>query len=368
MNILWFSWKDTGHPQSGGAETISHEIMSRLVRDGHSVKLITSGYASSGQVTLNNGIETHYVGSRFTVYLKARDYYRKNLKGWDDITVDEMNTLPFLAGSYTTARKRILVAYQLAREVWFYQMIFPFSALGYFVVEPILLRIAAQLYQRSLTESKSSKLDMERYGFKNVRLFSVGIEMKPQRTLRRNNKNLILSLGSVRPMKRTLHAVKAFEHARDTNIDLHMVIAGDISSAYGARLKKYVERSRHCGAIDILGKVSNKERLDLMREAGLILVTSIKEGWGLIVTESNSQGLPAIVYDVDGLRDSVQNGLTGIVTRDGNPEEMGEAILSLLDNSEKYKLIRDQAWESSKLYTFDNSYKTFLEATGINGS
>lgn len=39
---------------------------------------------------------------------------------------------------------------------------------------------------------------------------------------------IVLSLGAVRLMKRTIDAVKAFEEAHSINPDLKMIIAGDI--------------------------------------------------------------------------------------------------------------------------------------------
>ena len=365
MNILWFSWKDTSHPQAGGAETVSSQIISRLIRDGHSVRLITSRYPGSGDHTSNQGLETYYVGTRYTVYLHAWLLYRKKFVGWEDMVVDEMNTIPFLAGAYTKTPNRFLLAYQLARNVWFYQMTFPFSIVGY-LLEPFLLLIASKLYPHTLTESKSSKIDMKRFGFKDTNVFRVGMELPPLQKLEmKTDRNLILSLGAVRPMKRTLHAVKAFEYAKDSNDKLRMVVAGDISSPYGLKVQKYINESRHKHAIEIMGRVSKQEKLSLMRRAGIIIVTSIKEGWGLIVTEANSQGTPAIVYDTDGLRDSVQHTITGIVSRNGDPISMGSEINNLVNHGEQYEKIRHAAWEWSKEFTFENSYTDFLKITKV---
>lgn len=366
MNIVWFSWKDITHPQAGGAETVSHEIRRRLVRDGHTVSLITSAYPGSGVKRVHEGVTVYYTGGRYSVYIKARSLYRKYFANHDDVIIDEMNTIPFLASRYATAPKKILLAYQLAREVWFYQMAFPLSVIGY-VLEPLLLRLTARGYNTALTESFSSKKDMERHGFLNVKVFRVGMELKPVKSLsEKESINTILSLGSIRPMKRTLDAVKSFELARDTRMELKLIIAGDTNSKYANRVIRYIKSSRHNSAIKVIGRVSAEEKVRLMKNAGAILVTSVKEGWGLIVTEANSQGTPAIAYDVDGLRDSVIDGKTGIVTKE-NPRAMGDAIIDLLEDSARYKAIRTDAWKMSYEYTFDNSYQDFLKVSGLDG-
>jgi glycosyltransferase involved in cell wall biosynthesis len=366
MNVLWLSWKDLGHPQAGGAELVSGEIMSRLVHDGHTVQLITSRYADSSPQETVDGIHIHRVGGRFSVYLKAYFLFLKQFKTWPDIVIDEMNTIPFAAGLYSS-RRNILLTYQLARKVWFYQMPFPVSIIGY-LIEPLYLRVIARRYNTVITESQSTVEDLARHGFDKTKIRTIRVGITPLPLVKltpKKSTDTILILGSIRPMKQTLDGVKAFEIARDSNSKLHLIIAGNDSGGYAQSVRNYIKGSRHAGAIEVLGSVSNKLRLELMREAGLILATSVKEGWGLTVTEANSQGTPAIAYDTDGLRDSVQNNQTGLLIKSGDIHAMGIAITYLLSDSAKYNNFRIKGWELSKQYTFDNSYRDFINGVGI---
>jgi glycosyltransferase involved in cell wall biosynthesis len=97
-----------------------------------------------------------------------------------------------------------------------------------------------------------------------------------------------------------------------------------------------------------------------------IITKSAKEGWGLIVTEANSQGTPAVVYDVDGLRDSVKHLKSGIISKDGDPAALGTALCDLLDDPKLYEELRENAWEWSKEFTFENSYREFCKKTNIS--
>jgi hypothetical protein len=40
------------------------------------------------------------------------------------------------------------------------------------------------------------------------------------------------------------------------------------------------------------------------------------EGWGIVVIEAAACGTPAIAYDVNGLRDCILDGTTGLLARD----------------------------------------------------
>ncbi len=101
-----------------------------------------------------------------------------------------------------------------------------------------------------------------------------------------------------------------------------------------------------------------------MQKCHLIIVTSVKEGWGLIVTESNSQGTPAVVYDVDGLRDSVRHNTTGSVC-DPTPGAMVASVVYLLKSPAKYAKIRENAHKYSKEITFEKSYSDFTNVLQI---
>jgi glycosyltransferase involved in cell wall biosynthesis len=163
-------------------------------------------------------------------------------------------------------------------------------------------------------------------------------------------------------MKRTLDIVKGFEQAKDTNPDLSLIIAGDTSGSYARKVIAYVKASGHSNSIQVLGRVSDKKRLELMRDAAVIVVTSIKEGWGLIVTEANSQGTPAVAYDVDGLRDSISDGQSGLLVDSGDVKALGVAINNILSDTNQYEQLRDYAWRWSKEFTFENSYADFCSA------
>lgn len=361
MKILWFTWKDLGHPNAGGAERINEEIAKRLARDGHEVILVVGRFPNSPPEVQRDGYRVIRVGNRYTVYWMAYRYYKAHLQGWADLVVDEMNTVPFFCKFYVRERN-VLLAYQLCREIWFYQMWFPFSVIGY-LLEPLYLRLLRD--RCVITESESAKADLCRYGFVGSRIsvITVGIDApgihEPRLTKRAAP--TLLSLGSMRPMKRTLDQIDAFEIAKARIPELRLVVAGTATGNYGRRVLTRIRESRYAGHIEYVGAVDEASKFELMRACHLILVTSVKEGWGLIVTEANSQGTPAVVYDVDGLRDSVRRGVTGEIAAGNNPLALADAVAGLLVDNEKYARLRTNALKWSREFTFERSYESFLE-------
>lgn len=361
MRIVWCSWKDYAHPQAGGAEVVTDHILRRLVADGHEVTLLTAAYPNAGK--LQRGYRVVRGGGRFTVYFHAWRFYRKNFRGKADLVVDEMNTIPFFASWYANT-KSVMMVHQLAREIWFYQLPWFIGWAGY-LLEPLYL--FALRKQPVITVSESTKQDLVYYGFtpEKIHIISEGIEIEEVTDVENIEKYpqpTMLSLGAMRAMKRTIDQIKAFELAKERVPDLQLKVAGDSNDPYGQLVLHYINQSPFKDDIKYLGRVSPKRRRTLMQKAHFITVTSVKEGWGLIVSEAASQGTPAIAYDVDGLRDSVQNGVTGLITKENTPTDIADAIDALLMSPALYQTIRHNAWKATTTLTFDQCYKDFTKA------
>jgi glycosyltransferase involved in cell wall biosynthesis len=364
MKILWLNWKDLKHPLAGGAEVLNEELCKRLVQDGHEVILLTSQFKGGLDEEIINGYKVIRVGGRYSVYWKAYQYYKRNLQGWADLVIDEVNTIPFFAKFYAK-ENNILFIHQLCREIWFYEMPKVIGFIGFFL-EPLYLRMLSN--KKTITVSNSSKRDIMRFGFKenNIHIISEGIEFEPVNDLNIEKyvEPTILILGSVRSMKRTLDGVKAFEIAKKSLPTLQLKLAGSMNGSYAYSVKEYIDSSEFRHSIDVMGKVDIQTKKELMQRSHIIVVTSVKEGWGLIVTEANSQGTPAVVYNVDGLRDSVIKNETGLVT-DVNPESIAAGIIKLIKNPKLYNELRVNAWNKSKEINFNKAYSDFKLSLNI---
>ena len=368
MHIIWFNWKDRRNPQAGGAELVTEELAQRLVQDGHTVTLVVAGFhgAPAGEVV--HGVQVVRVGSRYSVYWKAYRYYVRSHRDTADLVIDEMNTIPFFASWY--ARKpTFLFVHQLARQIWFYESWFPLNVIGY-LLEPVYLWLLRA--SRVITVSESTKRDLMRFGFRadRISIISEGLdsELEPltQQALAAIQKfpqPILLSLGAIRPMKRTHHIGKAFEIAKQEIPKLQLIVAGAAVGRYGKRVLRMIERSPYASSISYRGPVSREEKIKLLQCSHLLCATSVKEGWGLIVTEAASQGTPAVVYDVDGLRDSVKDEVTGVVCKNKTPSGLAKGVVVMLGaatSSAAYVVMREKARKWSNNIKFDQMYKDFI--------
>jgi len=362
MKILWLTWKDHEHPSAGGAELVNEELAKRLVIDGHEVIFLVAGFTGAPTEEARNGYKIVRVGSRWSVYWQAYKYFKKNLLGWPDLVIDEVNTIPFFFKFYAKAKgrevKNILFVHQLCREIWFYEMFFPLNFIGY-LLEPIYLWSLSD--RKVITISESTKNDLMRFGFKadNISIISEGIEIEPIADLasvKKFDQPTILAHGTIRAMKRTDHIIRAFEIAKEKIPNLRLVVSGAAEGSYGKKVLKMIDESKYKDSIEYMGPVSKDKKIELMQKSHLLCVASVKEGWCLVVTEAASQGAVAMVYDVDGLRDAVCGGETGVVCGVNVPGNMAENVIRILKNKEEYERLRKVGWERSKGMSFNCSY------------
>jgi glycosyltransferase involved in cell wall biosynthesis len=361
--IVWMTWKDRSHPLAGGAETVNEALAGRLAADGHEVTMLVGGFPGAAHEEARDGYRIVRLGNRVTVYWRAWRHYRRHLRGKTDLVIDEVNTVPFFARFYAGC-ETVLFVHQLARGVWFRELPFPLGLIGY-LAEPLYLRLLRR--SRAVVVSESTKGDLLRLGFApdRVDVIRQGISMAPVVDwdgAQKFDRPTLFCLGSMRPMKRTLHALEAFEILKESVPDLRLILAGDASSRYGRRVEARARASRYADDIDVRGRVDDGGREELMRKCHLLLVPSVREGWGLVVTEANSQGTPAVVYDIPGLRDSVKHGKTGIVCARNSPAGLADASLALLRDRARYETLRKNAWDWSKELTPGNSYRDFAAA------
>jgi glycosyltransferase involved in cell wall biosynthesis len=352
MRVLWFNWRDILNPEAGGAEVFTHEIMKRLAWRGHEMILFTSRFKGCQLNENIDGIDIVREGNKYTVYKEAKNYLQA-YKHQYDLIIDEINTRPFSTPKFVREKQVIALIHQLAREFWFYETKFPLNYIGYYYLEKKWLSNYKNII--TLTVSNSTKIDLEEQGFKKVFIVPPGLNVTPLSNVKEKEaKPTVIFIGRLKKAKLPHHALQAFSIIKREMHDAKMWVIGD------GYLRKKLESS-HVKDVTFYGHVLNEKKHELLSRAHVILVPAVREGWGLIVTEANAMGTPAIGYDVHGLRDSIKHGETGITVIEKSPTAMAQQAISLLRDPERlYKYSRN-ALEYAKQFSWDRSADLFQE-------
>lgn len=358
LRILWFNWRDIKNPHAGGAEVFTHEVMRRLAEKGHITTLFTSTFSGCSLREEIDGVEVVRNGGKYGVYKKAKEFYRLN-NDMFDIVVDEINTKPFLTPRFVKEKPVVALIHQLAREFWFYETPFPINYIGRYFLEERWLTNYREV--PTITVSNSSRVDLEHLGFKKILMVPEGISVQPLNEVpEKESTPTVIFIGRLKKAKLPDHAIRAFELVKKNISDAQMWVIGD------GYMKSQLEKSA-AESVKFHGFLDSETKYDLLRRAHLILVPAVREGWGLVVTEANALGTPAIGYNVPGIRDSIQDGITGILTGRNTPEELAnQAIRLLTDRQLLYNLSRD-ALVHSKQFSWDLTADRFDQILGSLG-
>jgi len=130
-------------------------------------------------------------------------------------------------------------------------------------------------------------------------------------------------VGRLSANKRPKHAIRAFGLVRRQLPDAQMWVIG--SGPEEAKLR----RAAGPGVL-FLGHLPEEEKHDRLARAHALVATSVREGWGLVVTEAAARGTVSIGYDVPGLRDSIRAS-GGVLTR-ADPVSLATGLAGLLSS------------------------------------
>ncbi len=367
MRILALNWRDMKHPEVGGAEVHLHEILSHLVRWGHDVVEITSGFPGCDAEDVIDGVKIiragHWFNANFVLPVVARRYMKNHPR---DVVLEDINKLPFFMPLYTKTPVVGVIPHLFGTTV-FREANWLIGAYVLFM-EKFIPGVFRK--NRFMVISQSTADDLAARGIDRKRISVVlcGLDHDTYRnlSLERFQRPTIVHLGRLRRYKSIEVAMRAMKVVRARIPDARLVIIGD--GPYGPELKKEAARLDLGDAIEFQGFMKAGELVEYLNRSHLLFNPSPKEGWGLTVVEANACGVPVVASDRPGLRDSVLNNKTGFLVPYADAIAFGEKALSILENKELWKRMSNNSLERVKELTWQRcameTEKLLLEITG----
>lgn len=322
--IVMVSWRDHEHPASGGAEAYTLHALRGLVRDGADVVWLTQSAPGLAPMIVIDGIEIVRRGRGPSHLAAAATYLRRHRRSID-LVIDQVNGYPMFT-PFGFPGPRVVLIHQMAREVWFRHLPWPAALAGY-LLEPLPLLLYRR--DRTVTVSASTEASLRRLGFRDVVVVPNAVEPPPGHgggvPREVPTPPTFVGLGRLVPAKRFDHLLQAFDRVRAERPDVRLVLIGRGEGRYARRLARRVAATP--GA-ELLQDADEETKWRVLSRATALVATSVREGWGLMVSEAHAVGTPSIAYDVPGLRDSTENGVTGIVCAP-RPAAAADAMLRL---------------------------------------
>jgi glycosyltransferase involved in cell wall biosynthesis len=331
VRLLVLNWLDRENPQAGGAEIHLHEAFGRLAEKGWEVTLVASGWRGSPARTELDGIRVHRVGGRHTYLLRLAPYVRRTF-GRDafDLAVEDLNKVPVFTPLWAPWPRLLLVHHLFGATA------FQEASLALATATWLLERPVPRIYRGDpvVAISDSTRDDLGRRGMDPDRIRVVPNGIDPDRYVPageadRYPRPTLLYLGRLKRYKRIDLILRAAARLRDAGLEARLLIAG--RGDYERALRRKASRlGLGEDRVRFLGFVPEEEKLELLRRAWVHVLTSPKEGWGIVNLEAAASATPTVASDSPGLRDSVRDGRTGFLVPHGDVEALARRIRTLL--------------------------------------
>lgn len=358
LRILVVNWQDRENPQAGGAEAHLHEIFGRLAGAGHQVTLLASGWAGCAPIAELDGISVHRAGRRYTFSLAAPRYYRTHLAAtpWD-VVVEDLNKVPLFTPWWTRVPVA-LVVHHLFGGTAFREASLPLATATWLMERPVP-RVFRHTPTVAVSESTRDDLAARGMSAERIDIVPNGIDLeayRPGPAPQRFEIPTMLYMGRVKRYKRVDLVLRALDALVRRGRRVRLLVAG--KGDHLPVLRRLATQLGVTDHVEFLGFVSDAEKADLFRRSWVHVLTSPKEGWGIANMEAAACGTPTVASDAPGLRDSVVDGLTGLLVPHGHVEALADGLERVLGDPG----LRDRLGAGARSFAEGYSWETSAEA------
>ncbi|MFK7829102.1 MAG: glycosyltransferase family 4 protein [Congregibacter sp.] len=154
---------------------------------------------------------------------------------------------------------------------------------------------------------------------------------------------ILLSIGHLGEIKGHDESITALATIREQGWDVRLYIAGDGAESDYQRLQGLIKSLALENAVTLLGQISNVTQW--LNACDIFLLPSREEAFGLVFLEAGLCKKPCVATRVGGIPEIVLDGQTGLLVETQNPQQIQEAVRSLLESSQTMTAMGDAAYE-----------------------
>jgi len=343
--ILAVNWQDLKHPASGGAEVHLEEILSRLAKKGHKVDLLCCNFPDGMKEETIEGVNIIRRGSRsyfnWVVPFVIKDLIKKNKYS---ILFEDINKIPFYTPLYIKLPLLVIVPHLFSDSI-FKEINLLLGTYIYLFEKPFSL-VYRKKHVMVISESTADEIMARGIPRNQVHVVKCGIDhgtYNKDSNINKFERPTILYVGRLKKYKSIETAIDAMPDIIRQVPGARLIIVG--TGDHLPILQKRVKKLHLTEDVSFTGFIPQEEKIEYLRRSHLSIYSSLKEGWGLSNIEANACGTPVLASRVPGLRDSVDEGKSGLLYEYENVNEFTEKAIKIL---------------------FDNKFRSDLECGALN--
>jgi len=330
MKILHIIYDDTRNHWCGGGGALRTRKINEHLSSNNKIIVLTGNFPKAQNETINGvdyirvGSQTSYLVSRITFTLLIPFYMRKFKS---DVVVNDVSYFsPCFAGLYTNRPVVHIIHHLIGRHSF---RLYSFLGLFPFTAEKIFLKTCNNI----ITSAEGVEQSIQkRYRNTKTRAIPNGVsetlfQMRPVET------SFVLFLGRIDIYMKGLDILLE-SFARVKNRDIVLKIAGSGKRKDVRQLHRLIRRPPLKGRVEILGRVNEQEKRELLRTCLFVVMPSRFEGWGIVALEANAVGKPVLGTAIPGLSEAVEPGKTALLVEPDDIEKLANAMNLLIKRSD----------------------------------
>lgn len=364
------------HGQDIGAGRYITNLVKNLLKiDKKNTYVLTGRYITDEYIAIIKNLKSNFASNK--IELKLFKTTQKKLDLWNSLRFPPIELMGFKADLLhcpdylipPTLNKIIILTIHDLAFIRFPQFNFDWFIKKYTKE----VKRNAKLAKKIVADSKSTKDDIIKF-FKidpakvkivylasDSRFKKLANQEKDKEVLKKYgiDKKYILSVGTIEPRKNYSTLIKAFNYIKhnNNNFNCKLVIVGRTGWKSEAAYRER-ELSLYKDDILFIGRVSDKELVQIYNQAEIFAYPSLFEGFGLPPMEAMSCGLPVIASDSSSLKEVV--GDAGILVPSEDYREISRQILYVLKNEKIKKKLKEKSLKQAQNFSWEKTARKTL--------
>jgi len=174
--------------------------------------------------------------------------------------------------------------------------------------------------------------------------------------------NFVLSVGEVKPHKGYDFIIRALGRLEAAQRPKLILVGNTVDEDEGKHLRQLAKE--HGVQLEVRRMISDSQLAELHNRACTFVYASRLEPFGLAPVEAMACGTPVVAVAEGGARESVQDGVTGLLTQ-RDPNDFARALSLLLQDRELRGRLGDNGVSQVRAFwTWDAAYTRFMKVIG----
>jgi len=131
--------------------------------------------------------------------------------------------------------------------------------------------------------------------------------------------------------------IRCMAMVRQKSPSARLILAGSDPDGYSSHLRSVIRLEGVEKQVELAGFCKKPE--NFLRKLEIFVSPSLSEGFGIALIEAMAAGLPVVASNIYPFNHIVRNGVTGVLAEPDNPASFSQALIQLLANPKKTRLM-----------------------------